>query len=248
MARKALVAGIALIALAGCAANPDGSRSDIFSDVGTLAGGSEGLSPAQRELRERERDYAGSRVAAAGGALLGGLICAAAGGNAAEIAACAAGGGALAYVGSTYLTRDNQQFVASRDSLEADIAEARAEGDKAESNLALARDVLAYQRAEIDRLNQGYRAGSVSAAAYEAKLAGIAGDIASVRTMREQSEERVAALRQTAGSYKNAGLNARELDREAQAQARQAQAMRQVEDDMLRLLERTPPGVQVPAV
>ncbi len=247
---RSLTASVLLLALlAGCAQGPDGSSPNAFQDVQTLTSGSAALSPAQQELRQRERDYASTRLqGAAVGAVVGTAACYLAGVRGAALAACLAGGGAVGYVGTTYLTRDNQDFQATQEGLQADIAEAQADSQKAAGNVGAARNALRYQRSEIDRLNQGYRSGSVSAADYEAKLKAMADDVASVRTMREQTETRVSALRQSAGTYRQAGLPTGELSREASAQERHAENLRQVEEDMVRLIGGAPDGVATPSV
>jgi outer membrane lipoprotein SlyB len=244
-----LAAGVALLVTSGCAENIDGSTPNIARDVQLLAGSTRGLSPEQRALRAREREYAQSRVTAAvGGALLGALACSALGRDEREVAACAVAGGAAGYVGSTYLTRDHQTFVASRDSLQADINAAREDNARMEANIRVAQDVVAFQRRQIGSINQAYNRGEISGADYTAALNGVAGDIQSIRNMRQKGQERVASMERSIAAYRSAGINPAELERQRAQQRRSVDSLRRAESQLVDVIAATPSSVQRPSV
>ncbi len=243
------------LALAGCATNPDGTTSNIFSDFGSAFGSSDevALTPEQQALREQEREYSRTRLtsAAAGagiGALIGAAIGAASGGGAQRVAtgaAIGAGvGGTAGYVGGTYLTRDHGRFVASRDSLQADIDAAREDTQRMQRNVQVAEGALTSQRAEIDRLNADLRAGRVSEDEARQKANNAAADVRAVRALAEESERRAQNLQQTIAAYNQAGVSTAELRGEAQRQQQQARRLREIERNMINVIDRTPANVR----
>jgi outer membrane lipoprotein SlyB len=249
----ALVA--ASMSLSACATNPDGSSSDVFTDIGTVFGSDADLTPEQRALREREREYSESRLASlaigvGAGAVIGGVLGYMLGGS--DGAALGAGlgaaaGGAAGYVGGTYLTRDHQDFVASRDSLQADIETAQEDTAAMRRNVQVAESALSAQRGRIDRLNAELRAGTISEEQARAQAETAADDLASVRALAEESERRVANLQQSVNSYRQAGISPGNLDAQLQEQKRQAQALRRIERSMIGVIDRTPANIR-PAV
>lgn len=240
--------GVAL--LTGCAQSPDGTTPNIFSDLRTVLPSSSGsLSPAQQQLRSQERAYANSRLlAAGGGAVLGAGACWAADRSAAEIAACALGGGAAGYAGSTYLTRNHQNFAVSQESLQQDIAAAREDGAQMARNVQVAQGALAAQQAEIRRLNDAYRSGQTSQAEYEARLRTVGDDVRSVRNMRQQAQTRVSNLQQSKRAYDSAGLGSASLNSELQAQQAHLASLQRIENGMLSVIQTAPANVRRPSV
>jgi hypothetical protein len=243
----------AVLFLAGCATNPDGSQPNLLSDIGTTFGAADpNLTPEQRALREQEEEYSEARLtsAAAGaalGALAGALLGAAVGGRDGAVAGAGIGlvaGGAAGYVGGTYLTRDNQDFVASRDTLQADIEAARADSAKMERNVQVAQGALSAQRRQLDTLNADLRAGRITEQQARARVGAAGEDLASVRALAEESERRLAGLNASAAAYRDAGEATTDLDREISRQKAQTASLRNVERSMINVIDRTPANLR----
>jgi chromosome segregation ATPase len=214
------------------------------------------LTPEQKALREREEDYASSRVSGAvagavAGAVLGGLLAAATGNSrlAGQYAAAgAAAGGVAGYAGATYLTRDHSDFVASREALNADLEVAQEQTEASRRNVRAARAVLVQQRDRIQELNAAYRRQEATAEEYEAQLASYAEDREKVQELIDTTEDRVANLNASIASYRSAGINASGLESSAAAQERDLRNLRDIEDAMVDLIGGAPSGVKTPAL
>ena len=255
---RSIVAAVAIgaMTLSGCATNPDGSTPNIIGDIGTAFGSSDAnLTPEQQALREREKEYSESRLTAAAvgvvaGAVIGGLLGAAFGGR--QGAAIGAGAGALAggaagYVGGTYLTREHQDFVATRDTLQQDIDAARQDTERMQRNVQVAESALAAQRTRLNQVNADLRAGRINEQQARAQAETAAGDLNSVRALAEESDRRVANLNQSIASYRQAGLPTGDLTRERERQKAHAASLRRIERSMISSINRTPANIR-PAV
>ncbi len=257
---RATIAPVLALALtlAGCATNPDGTTANIFTDMGSAFGGGNdvALTPEQQALRQQQRDYSQARLTATAagagvGAVVGALIGAATGsgqdrGQRALIGAgIGAGvGGAAGYAGGSYLSRDHSRFVASRDSLQADIDAARDDTVRMQRNVEVAQSALTSQRTQIDQLNADLRAGRIDADEARQKANVAAADVQAVRALAEESERRVANLDQSIAAYRQSGIATAELDSEAVQQRRQAQRLREIERNMIGVIDRTPANVR----
>lgn len=235
--------------LGGCATNPDGSTPNILSDIGTAFGSTPAnLTPEQQALREREKEYSESRltsaaVGVAAGAVIGGLLGAALGGGRGAAIGAASGaviGGTAGYVGGTYLTRDHQDFVATRDTLQRDIDIAREDTAKMQRNVQVAQSALAAQRAQINRINADLRAGRINEQQAREQAAAAAGDLNSVRSLAAESDRRVANLNQSIASYRQAGLPTGDLARERDRQKAENASIRRIERSMVSSINRLP--------
>ncbi len=237
----------ALGAMTACAPNADGSTSNIFSDIQTLANGGTGaMSPQQRELQQRSRDYASSRVGAAvGGALLGGLICGLAGCSTEETVAAAAVGGAAGYAGGNYLVRDNQNFQTTAEGLRADIDAAKQDTQRLAAGVTSARSVLSYQQSETQRLNAAYRANNLELNQLQAHANNMQRDLEATRDMRNTAQQRVSNLSQSVGTYRDGGLGTGELNSELAKQREFVEALREVEDGMIDVIADIPAEARV---
>lgn len=242
-ARKILPALlICSMSLQGCATNEDGSRPNIFSDLSLLGGGrSASLTPAQRELRSRDRDYAKARVTGAAiGALAGGLACALSNCSAEETAAAMGAGGVAGYVGASYLVRDNRNFAASQDTLQADIRLAGEETRALERDAQVAQTVLDVQRRRTTELRNAYRANEAELDALRLQAESLEGDIEATRELRLDAERRVAGLELTIGSYDRQGFHSGPLRSEVAKQKSFIGRMRRIETAMVGVLDGLP--------
>lgn len=246
----------ATMTLGACATGPDGATPNVFRDVGAVFGSDAELTPEQAALREREDEYSESRltslaIGVGAGAAIGGVLGYMIGGRDGALLGAglgAAAGGAAGYVGATYLTRDHQEFVASRDSLAADIEAAEADTAAMRRNVAVAESALSAQRDRIDRLNAELRSGAISEEQALAQAQTAADDLASVRALAEESERRVANLQQSVNAYRQAGIGPGMLDSQLQEQKRQVDALRRIERSMIGVIDRTPANVRPPVV
>jgi hypothetical protein len=245
--------GVAFLCLAGCAANPDGSQPNLLSDLGTTFGSADAnLTPEQRALREQEEDYSEARLtsAAAGaaiGALAGALLGAAIGGEDGAIAGAGIGllaGGAAGYVGGTYLTRDNQDFVASRDTLQADIDAAQEDTAKMARNVEVAEGALRAQRGQIEKINADLRARRITEQQARERASAAGADLKSVRALAEESQRRLDGLNQSIATYRDAGVPTAELTRERDRQKAHTESLRKVERSMINVIDRTPANIR----
>lgn len=252
---RSLVAAVvaATMTLGACAQNPDGSTPNLFSDVSAAFGGDDAnLTPEQQALRQQERDYSESRLASAAvgagaGALIGALLGAAVGGRDGAIVGAGLGlaaGGAAGYVGGTYLTRDHQQFTASRDTLQADIDAANADTAKMKKNVQVAQSALTAQRAQLDRVRADLRAGRITEEQARAQAKTAADDLQAVRALADESGRRVAGLNQSVQAYRQAGVPAGDLNRQLETQKQQVASLRSVERSMLGAINRTPANIR----
>lgn len=239
--------------LSACATGRDGSTPNIFNDLSTSFGSSDAnLTPQQRALREREKEYSDARltstaVGVAAGALIGGLIGAAVGGGRGAAIGAGAGalaGGAAGYVGGTYLTRDNQNFQADRDTLQKDIDSARADTASMQRNVQAAEAVLADQRRQLNAINADLRAGRISEQQAREQARVAADDLNSVRNLRETADARVSRLEQSVDTYRRAGLPTGDLNRELNQQKQRAAQLRRVEQRMVTEISRVPPNIR----
>lgn len=252
-----VVAAAALV-VGGCATNPDGTTATFFSDLGTAFGGSDdpSLTPEQQALRQQQREYSQARLkataAGAGlGAVIGAVIGAATGSgqDRAKRAAIGAGigagvGGTAGYVGGSYLTRDHSRFVASRDSLQADIVAAREDTARMQRNVAVAEGALTAQRTQLDQLNADLRAGRIQEEEARRMADNAAADVQAVRALAEESERRVVNLNQSIAAYQQADVSTAELQGEVDQQKRHAERLREIERSMLAVIDRTPANVR----
>lgn len=224
---------LSTFALQGCATNTDGSSTNLFSDVRMLTANQQ-LTNEQRALRNRDRDYASARVSgAAVGAVLGGLLCAASGCSAEETVAASGIGAVAGYAGTAYLARENQSFVASQESLQADIAQAREESTAMREDVRLAQAVLEQQRLQTAELQNAYRAGQISQSELDARLNIIRDDIKALQETRANAESRVASLRGTSQAYQRQGFNSSQLDAATEEQRNYLDALRSIEQAMI---------------
>ena len=239
----------AFFLVAGCVTNEDGSTANIFSDLQAVMSGSD-VSREQGALRDQAesyRDYAGARVASTvAGAVIGGLIgYAVADGEGALIGAAA--GGTAGYLGGSYLTRDHSEFRASRESLEEDIAAAEELTEESRKNVTLAQAALDWQKKEIAQLNTEYEAGALEGKEYEKALREIEKDRASVRTMIDATQERIATLEKSVSSYRAAGYATADLDEAKSAQLQHIRRLEAIEDAMVNLMASAPDDVTRPS-
>ena len=224
---------ISSFALQGCATNADGTTTNIFSDA-SLVASTEQLSPEQRALRSRDRDYASARVTgAAVGAVLGGVLCSMSGCSTEQTVAAMGVGGVAGYAGTAYLARDNQSFVASQESLQADIAQAQKESTAMREDVRLAQAVLDQQRRQTTELQNAYNAGQITEADMNARLNVIRQDIAAVQKTRTNAETRVKSLGNTSRAYQDQGINPAQLTTEASEQGAYVEQLRRIEQALI---------------
>lgn len=246
---KLLVKKITLIGLcallAACAPDGQGGTNNVFSDIQTVTSSTAGQSPEQRELAQRQRQYAQSRVSAAVvGAVGGALICALRECSSEQLALAVAGGGAAGYLAGGYLTNQNQAFQGTQETLNRDIQLARQDNERLAASVSAAQQVVNFQRSEIARLNQAYSAGTLSAEAYKARVATMQGDVRATQSLVATANERLVGLNNSVTQHSRAGLPTRELQQQRSAQQQNLQNLRQAERAMLANINRTPAQVR----
>lgn len=243
--RLAAAAVVVALGTSACTEGADGTSANLFSDLQQFLGGSDNqaLTPAQQDLRDRQRNYAQARIAGAvAGALAGGLACALIGDcDARTTAAAALGGGVAGYAGAGYLVRRDQRFVASSDSLYGDIEQAKAESSELRQDIASARRVLNYQKYTIGRLDAQYEAGVIELSAYRAQVQNMREDLEATRTLRSDGERRVASLQSTLATYEQGNYYTSALRTQLNQQRQSVQTLREIEAEMLMVINGAAP-------
>lgn len=237
---------LVVFALAGCS-DGEGGTTNIIKDIGTLTSGgsSSAKSPEQKELASRQRAYAQARVTAAGlGGLAGFIGCRLGGCSDEETAAAVVIAATAGYVGGVALTRENEDFKVSQETLQRDLKLAREERQDLTNAASSAQKVLTYQRQEVARLNAGIRNGTVDAAEYRAAYGNMESDVQATRSLISTGTERVQSLNQSITAHGKAGLDTRGLQNERAAQRRELQRLRSVERNMVSVLGAVPAEVR----
>lgn len=243
----------ASLTVGGCATNPDGTTPNVLSDIGMMFSAEDpSLTPEQRALREQHEDYASARLTstAAGigiGAVAGGVLGAVLGGRDGAIYGAAAGaalGGIAGYGAGTYLTRDHQDFTATRETLQRDIEQAREETGKARRSAELAEANVASQQRQLAALNGDLRAGRISEADARRKVASAREDARLTGELAAASEQRVAKLNESIAAHRAASLPTGELTRETERMKAQADRLRQLERAQVQAINRVPANLR----
>lgn len=232
--------------LAACAPDGQGGATSIVGDVQTLGGGSPaGQSPEQRLLAERQRDYARARVqSAAIGAVGGALLCQLRDCSAEETIGAAAAGGAVGYLAGGYLANQNRSFQADQETLRRDIQLAREDNQRLRGSVSAAQDVVSYQRTEIERLNAGLGAGTVTADQYRSRIGTMRGDLSATRSLIGTTTDRLGALDASIAQHARAGLPTGRLREQRSAQQALLGRLRAAEQAMIANIGRAPAEVR----
>jgi hypothetical protein len=237
---------LAVVAAIGLTACEDGSGGtvNIFDDIATVSGGG-GQSAEQRALAREERQYATARLTGAAiGAGLGVIACQLRDCSKEQTATAAVLGGTAGYVGGVALTRQNQDFRVSQESLNRDISVARAESQNLASAAASAERVVAFQQREISRLNAGLRAGTVTRDEYRASYRNMQGDLQATQSLIENGNERQKSLNSSITAHRSGGLDTSQLQRQRDAQQRELARLRNAERSITNALRSVPPEVR----
>lgn len=237
------LAVVAMLSLAACQ-DGSGGTVNIFDDFAAATGGSR-QSTEQRALASEERKYAQARLTAAGlGAGAGLLVCAIRECTPQQRAAAVVLGATAGYVGGAALTRQNQEFRVSQDSLNRDLTLARQETQGLSRAADAAGRVVTFQQREIARLNAGLRAGAVTNDEYRAAYRNMQGDLKSTQSLISTGNERVSGLNSSITAHRSAGLNTSQLQRERTAQQREIARLRSAERSISNALRSVPPEVR----
>lgn len=229
----AAVAMVIVVGLPGCMTNADGSQANIISDISIVSGG-RGLTPEQKALRSRDRDYASARLQGAFlGALAGGITCAMRDCSDEQTAAAVVAGGAVGYIGAGYLVRNNQNFVASQETLDADLASVKEETENLKGDVRLSKAVLDQQRSRTNELLAAYRAGDATERQMQDQLTMLQQDIKEVTRLRTDAEQRVAGLEQAKAAYGRQGYDTNELDARLREKRTYVENLRRIERAMI---------------
>ncbi len=234
----ATVAMLMAVGVSGCTTNADGSQANVLSDISQVSGGGN-LSPEQKALRDRDRDYASARLQGAFlGALAGGVACALRDCSEEQTAAAVVAGSAVGYIGAGYLVRNNQNFVASQETLDADLASAKEETENLKGDVRLSRAVLDQQRTRTSELHAAYRAGDVTERQMQDQLNTLQQDIKEVTRLRTDAERRVAGLEQSKLMYERQGYGTGELDARLREKRTYVEQLKRIERAMIGTHER----------
>lgn len=230
---SAVVAVAMVVGLQGCTTNADGSQANIISDI-SLVSGSANLSPEQKALRNRDRNYASARLQGAIlGALAGGITCAMRDCSDEQTAAAVVAGGAIGYIGTGYLVRNNQNFVASQETLNADLASVKEETENLKGDVRLSQAVLDQQSTRTNELLAAYRAGDATEKQMQDQLKTLQQDIKEVARLRADAEQRIAGLEQAKVSYDRHGYNTNELNARLTEKRTYVERLRRIERAMI---------------
>ncbi|MFT6073788.1 MAG: hypothetical protein ACJAZ1_000698 [Yoonia sp.] len=239
------------VGLIGLLAACEEGAPNLLNDIKTLNTSTANMSTEQRSLLERQRDYARVRTtSAAVGAVAGIAACKVSMGHdcgAGEMLVFMALGTAAGFSGGSYLTRNNSNFQASQDALNADITAARSEVSQMESNVSAAQGALNFQRSEVTRLNRALSSGQVDLATYRASLSTMQGDLNSTNSMREKGEADIQRLNQSIARYNSAGLSTSGLSSAVNQQQRRVNQLRAIENAMVGVINSVPSNVRVGA-
>lgn len=234
----ATVVMVMAVGVSGCTTNADGSQANVFSDISQVSG-SGNLTPEQKALRNRDRNYASARLQGAFlGALAGGVACALGDCSEEQTAAAVVAGGAIGYIGAGYLVRNNQNFVASQETLDADLASAKQETANLKEDVRLSQAVLDQQRTRTSELHAAYRAGDVTERQMEGQLNALQQDIKEVTRLRTDAEQRVAGLEQSKVTYDRQGYSTDELDARLKEKRTYVDQLKRIERAMIGTHER----------
>jgi hypothetical protein len=244
---------VATMTLGACATNPDGTTPNVFSDLGTAFGAEDpNLTPEQRALREQHEDYAEVRltstaVGVGAGALIGAGLGALIGGRDGALLGAGIGagvGGLAGYGAGTYLTRDHQDFTATRDTLQRDITQAREETAKARRSADIAQSNVTAQQRQLNALNADLRAGRITEAEARRKVAAAREDARLTGELAAASEQRVAKLNESIAAHRAANLPTGELAQETNRMKAQADRLRELERAQLNAINRVPANLR----
>lgn len=248
-----LLAGVAMLAAAGCAQRADGSFVSIVDDAQVLTMSAEGLNETERRQLERVQRYAEMRVTgAAGGALTGALAGAllARDNPAAGVAIGVTAGAALGYLAGAYVANLNEQAEDRRDDLNTQLGAAKQAVAENKRAVADNRDIVSAQTRAIDDLNRRFRAGTVTKEQYAAQIEGLDTRMTIVDESLRAAENDVAAIERSAAAREKAGDTRGAQQLTAQKTALQSDVNR-LQQEKLRLVEAVasiPPEVGGPSV
>lgn len=237
---------LALVSALGLAACEDGSGGtiNILDDIATVTGGG-GKSSEQRALASEERKYAQARInAAIGGGVAGGLVCAIRECSRQQLATAVVLGATAGYVGGVALTRENQDFRVSQESLNRDLSVARQERQNLKSAADAAQRVVTFQRQEINRLNAGIRDGTVTRDEYRAAYRNMQGDLSATQSLISTGNERIRDLNSSITAHGNAGISTTQLRNERTAQRRELERLRSAERSINNALRSVPSDIR----
>jgi len=173
------------------------SAALALSGCVTTSGGSENLTPAQRQLRQQTERF---NETVATGALVGALLGCALGAAIDKNdrgRGCAAGGvvGGVTGAGSGYYVATRNQTYATREqAAQARITAAQREAEDLSRTAAIADQVTRENLAQIERLDRSFKARQLSAAQYRAQTESMRTDLQAIRSAAEGAGKSAQAL------------------------------------------------------
>lgn len=224
--------------LGACDMPQDGSQGQAVQ----TAAAAPNMTPAEQDLRaktekQRQTDsaIAGAVAGAVGGAVLGYLI---GGWQGAAIGAGSGAvlGGALGYGYGSYMNAKAQKY--SNDQARY-AAVAKGANDTVayyDQVNATARTILAEQQAKVAKLNQDYRAGTITKEQYRRELASAGPDQANLNEQIQGLDKQMAAMR--------ADPQASNLTQQVQQLQAQRDALKSTIDQLVQLYGTVPSEVQ----
>lgn len=155
------------------------------------------LTPQEIALREQSKNYTQTVVeGAAMGAILGAVLMAAAGGKSKDIAAGAALGAAAGGLAGTYIAEKKKQYATAEAQYNAIITDVENENTKLASLSDNARQVIANDKLEIDRIDKQIADGSLTMdqakkdiAAVDSNRQVLAGTLSGLRKKQKELED-----------------------------------------------------------
>ncbi len=250
---RALAAALLLASAslsAGCATRPDGSTVTIVDDVSLMTMSNDGLNEAERRQLDRAKRYAEMRATGAGVGAVTGAIVGFLTGDIEGAVIGGVGGGALGYLGGAYVANLNSVAEDRRDDLNAQLAAAN---KAVEENRAAVRDnrsIVSAETRRIDRLNNQYRAGQITAAQYADEIETLNKKVRIVEESLRAAEDDVSGVRATASARRERGDANGASQLEARADTLQSE-VRRLEAERIKLVEAVatiPPAAGGPSV
>ena len=216
-----------------------------LSGCASYGGYNEGpLTPAQRELRDRNQRYnetvgVGLTAGAILGALAGALL---AGKNSRGSGALIGGaaGAALGGAGGAAIADRNQRYASREQELNARITAAQKEANDFREMAALSERIRADNEKRLAELDASYKSGRISAAQYRREAQSMERDVAELRRSLEANDKVLASIQQDANRMGGAAGASLRSSRDDIATSRR----RIVDntDDLVRALAAVPPA------
>ncbi|WP_162305987.1 glycine zipper 2TM domain-containing protein [Oleisolibacter albus] len=186
------------------------------------------LTPQEQALREQAKNYESTVVEGALlGALAGGLIAAASGGNKKDVAIGVAAGAGVGAVAGNYIAKKKQQYATAEAQYNSMIADVQTENARLADLSDNARQVIASDMKEMERIDGQIAAGTLSVADAKRQMAAVDSNrkvlLATLDGLKKKEEDLQEIQKQAAALGNKA--QQQQMDKEMQALRTQIAAL-----------------------